>query len=135
MRHSFVHISWTLLFSFVLAGPALSQSQVATNPGLAPPGRYSVVRDHTQVVFSILHLGLSPYFGRVAGATGTMTFNPLDPSRSNLSIELDPKSVSTLSDLVSRQLCGDDVFACAKFPKITFKSTSIKRTGDTSGDV
>jgi polyisoprenoid-binding protein YceI len=135
MRRSLVQISSSLLVSLLLAGSALAQSQVATNPGLAPPGRYSVVRDHTQVVFSIVHLGLSPYFGRVAGATGNMTFNPLDPSRSNLSIELDPKTVSTLSDLVSRQLCGDDVFACAKFPKIAFKSTSIKRTGDNTGEI
>src|SRR5215467_6841278 len=96
MRRLLVHISSSLLASLVLAGAAFAQSQVATNPGLAPAGRYTVVKDHTQVVFSILHLGLSPYFGRVAGATGTINFNPLDPSRSSLSIELDPKTLSTL---------------------------------------
>ncbi len=135
MRGSIVRLSCLLLALHLAAAPALAQSGVATNPGLAPQGRYAVVRDHTQVFFSIMHLGLSPYYGRFAGATGTLTFNPRDPTRSTLAIEIDPKTASTLSDLVSRQLCGDDVFACAKFPKIAFKSTAIKRSGDTTGDI
>ena len=135
MRRRVVHIFSISLGLLLYVGPALAQSGVATNPGLAPQGRYRAVRDHTQVVFSILHLGLSPYFGRIAGATGTLNFNPRDPVRSTLALELDPKTISTLSDLVSRQLCGDDVFACAKSPKIAFKSTAIMRTGDNTGDI
>ena len=134
MRRQAVHI-FSISAALLLAGSALAQTGVATNPGLAPQGRYRVVRDHTQVVFSIIHLGLSPYFGRVAGASGTLNFNPRDPARSTLAIELDPKTISTLSDLVSRQLCGEDVFACAKFPKIAFKSTSIMATGNNTGDI
>jgi polyisoprenoid-binding protein YceI len=121
--------------SLCVTGGAIAQSTVNTNPGLAPSGRYRVVRDHTQVIFSIMHLGLSPYFGRFAGATGAMNFNPLDPARSSVSVEIDPKSASTLTDLLSRQLCGEDVFNCAKYSKIAFKSTSIKRTGDNTGDL
>jgi len=123
-----------LLSPFLFASDALGQA-VATNPGLAPAGRYRVVRDHTQVVFSAMHLGLSPYFGRIAGGTGTLTFSPLDPSRSTLSIELDSRSISTLSDAVSRSLCADDAFACVKYPRIAFRSTAIRRTGDTSGEI
>jgi polyisoprenoid-binding protein YceI len=123
-----------LLATLVVSSGAEAQS-VATNPALAPAGRYRVVRDHTQVVFSILHLGLSPYFGRISGATGNMTFSPLDPTRSTVSIELDPKSVSTMSDAVSRALCADDAFACGKSPRISFRSTGIKRTGDTTGEI
>ena len=123
-----------LLVTVLVSSGAEAQS-VATNPALAPAGRYRVVRDHTQVVFSIMHLGLSPYFGRISGATGNMTFSPLDPTRSNISIELDPHSISTMSDAVSRALCADDAFACGKSPRITFRSTGIKRTGDTTGEI
>jgi polyisoprenoid-binding protein YceI len=114
---------------------ALAQSTVNSNPRLAPPGRYRVVRDHTQIIFSIMHLGLSPYFGRIAGATGTLNFNPLTPERSAVNIEVDAKTASTLTDIVARQLCGEDVFNCAKFSKIVFKSTAIKKTGDAKGDI
>ena len=116
-------------------GAAFAQGAVNINPRLAPPGRYRVVRDHTQIVFSIMHLGLSPYFGRFAGATGTLNFNPLTPERSTIAMDIDPKTASTLTDLVARQLCGEDVFNCAKFGKIGFKSTAIKKTGDTKGDI
>jgi polyisoprenoid-binding protein YceI len=114
---------------------ALAQSNVNTNPGLAPSGRYRVIPDHTQIVFSIMHLGLSPYFGRLAGATGTMNFNPLNPERASVSVDIDPKTASTLTDLLSRQLCGEDVFNCAKFSKFSFKSTGVKKTGDKTGDI
>jgi polyisoprenoid-binding protein YceI len=123
-----------LLAAWLAASAAEAQS-VATNPALAPSGRYRVVRDHTQVVFSAMHLGLSPYYGRLGGATGALTFSPLDPSRSALAIELDTKTIATMSDAVSRALCADDAFACAKSPKIGFKSTAIKRTGDAAGDI
>lgn len=119
----------------VLGETAYAQSNVNTNPRLAPSGRYRVVPDHTQIVFSIMHLGLSPYFGRFAGATGRLTYNALSPERSALAIEIDPKTASTLTDLLSRQLCGEDVFNCAKYPKFAFKSTSIKKMGDVGGDI
>ena len=123
-----------LLAAWLATYGAQAQS-VATNPALAPAGRYRVVKDHTQVVFSIIHLGLSPYFGRVSGATGNMTFSPLDPTRSTVSIELDAKSLSTMSDAVSRAVCADDAFACARSPRIGFRSTAIKRTGDSTGEI
>jgi polyisoprenoid-binding protein YceI len=123
-----------LLTACLSAGGALAQT-VATNPGLAPAGRYRAVRDHTQVVFSAMHLGLSPYFGRIAGATGSLTFSPLDPARSSVSIELDTRTLSTMSEAVSRALCADDAFACAKSPRIAFRSTAIKRTGDVTGEI
>jgi polyisoprenoid-binding protein YceI len=124
-----------VLLAAWLASNAAEAQSVATNPALAPSGRYRVVRDHTQVVFSAMHLGLSPYYGRLGGATGTLTFSPLDPSRSTLAIELDTKTIATMSDAVSRALCADDAFACAKSPKIVFRSTAIKRTSDTTGEI
>lgn len=123
-----------LVAAWLASSGALAQS-VATNPALAPAGRYRVVRDHTQVVFWAMHLGLSPYYGRMGGATGSMTFSPLDPSRSTLSIELDARGISTMSEAVSRALCADDAFACAKSPRIGFRSTAIRRTGDATGEI
>jgi polyisoprenoid-binding protein YceI len=123
-----------VLAAWLVMSAALAQT-AAINPALAPAGRYRVVRDHTQVVFSAMHLGLSPYYGRLGGATGTLTFSPLEPSRSTLAIELDAKSIATMSDAVSRAMCADDAFACAKSPRIGFRSTAIKRTGDMTGEI
>jgi polyisoprenoid-binding protein YceI len=127
-----------LISLFLIACFSVSSApaqEVATNPGLAPGGRYRVVRDHTQVVFSAMHLGLSPYFGRIGGATGMMTFSPLDPIRSTLEIGLDTRSLSTMSDAVTRALCADDALACTQFPRLQFRSTAIRRTGETTGEI
>jgi polyisoprenoid-binding protein YceI len=134
MAHLCIKSSTLLLMIWLAADSALAQA-INTNPGLAPAGRYRVVRDHTQVVFSAMHLGLSPYYGRVAGGTGTLTFSPLDPARSSLSVELDTRSLSTMSDALSRALCADDALACMKSPRIAFRSTAIRRTGDASGEI
>ena len=32
-------------------------------------------------------------------------------------------------------LCADDAFACGKSPRVTFRSTVIKRTGDSTGEI
>lgn len=124
-----------LLLAGCLWATSVCAQSVATNPGLAPSGRYRVVRDHTQVVFSAMHLGLSPYFGRIGGATGTMTFSPLDPARSTVAIELDARSISTMSEAVRRALCADDAFACEKSPRIQFRSTAVRRTSETNGEI
>jgi len=121
--------------ALLLAPPLLAQSNVNSNPALAPAGRYRVIRDHTQIVFSVLHLGLSPYYGRVSGASGTLNFTPLDPSRSSVSVEMDPASASTTTAILNRELCSASVFNCARFSKVIFKSTSVKKTGDNSGDI
>ena len=135
MRKTFVATANALVLLVLCAGATCAQNATATNPGLAPPGRYRVVRDHPQVVFAIMHLGLSPYFGRFAGAAGTLNFNPLDPARSIVSLELDASTVSTPNDQLTKILCGANAFDCAQFPKATFKSTAVTRTGDTTGEV
>ena len=121
--------------ALLLSAPLFAQSNVNNNPTLAPAGRYRVIRDHTQIMFSVLHLGLSPYYGRIAGATGTLNFTPLDPSRSGVAIEIDPSSASTTTAILNRELCSASVFNCAKFSKIGFKSTSVTKTGDNTGDI
>jgi len=124
-----------LIFALGLPASAQAQSSVNPNPGLAPAGRYRIIRDHTQVIFSVMHLGLSPYYGRFAGASGTLSFTPLDPVRSSLSVEIDPATASTTTELLSKSLCASDALDCAKHPRIAFKSTAIRKTGDNTGDI
>ena len=135
MKRAFVATANATILLALSAPTTGAQNGVATNPGLAPAGRYRVVRDHTQVVFAIMHLGLSPYYGRFTGATGTLNFNPLDPVRSNVSIEIDTSTVSTPSDELSKILCAANAFECATFPKAIFKSTMVMRNGDNTGDM
>jgi polyisoprenoid-binding protein YceI len=121
--------------ALLLSAPLFAQSNVNTNPTLAPAGRYRAIGDHAQIIFSVLHLGLSPYYGRISGVTGTLAFTPLDLARSNVSVEVDPSTASTTTSQLNRELCSASVFNCSRFRRIAFKSTAITKTGDNSGDI
>jgi polyisoprenoid-binding protein YceI len=121
------------VLAFVAA--ATAQSTVSSNPNMAPAGRYKVSAAHTQVVFAIMHMGLTPYYGRWSGLDGKLQFDPAAPEKSSVTVTIPMNSVNTPSDRVNTELCSASTFNCAANPTATFKSTSIHRTGDHSGDI
>ncbi len=114
---------------------ALAHAQVSANANMAPAGRYKVSTPHTQVIFSIMHMGLSPYYGRFSVADGRLEFNPNAPEKSTLDITIQMNSVNTPSDRLNTELCSTSTFNCAQFPTATFKATAIHRTGGNTGDI
>jgi len=114
------------------AGPALA-ANVSTDPKSAPPGAYEIETHHTQVIFAIPHLGLTDYYGRFEKVSGTLNFNPGTPEKSSVSVTIDTGSAHVMSGEVLGQLVGPTVFDSAKFPTATFKSTSLVRSGPTTG--
>lgn len=117
------------------AAAADAQVSVNTDPAAAPSGTYSVNTDHTQVMFSIIHMGISPYFGRVGNATGSLQFDSKAPEKSSVTIDLDMSSANTTSDKLTGELLSATVFDVGKFPKATFKSTSIRKVTANAGDI
>lgn len=125
-----VHIfAFTL---FVLGGPAFA-GNVSTDPKSAPSGAYQIETHHTQVIFAIPHLGITDYYGRFEKVSGTLNFNPGAPEKSSVSVSIDTASANVMSSEVLGQLVGPTVFDSGKFPTAKFKSTSLERTGPTTG--
>lgn len=112
------------------AVPASSQT-VSKDPSQAPGGTYTSNEDHTQVLFSVRHLGLTDYHGRFDKISGTLTFDSRQPERSAVSISIDTASLDTTSERLNNNL--KTIFRVQQFPAMTFKSTSITRTGPDSG--
>lgn len=112
--------------------PVLAQN-VSTDPVKTPSGVYTVNAGHTQVLFSILHLGLTDYFGRFDKISGTMNYDGNQPERSTVAISIDMTSI----DLPSARLTDDlkGVFGVQQYPTATFKSTAVTRTGPTRGQI
>ncbi len=112
--------------------PVLAQN-VSTDPAHTPAGAYTVNAGHTQVLFSILHLGLTDYFGRFDKISGTLNFDGNQPDHSSVNISIDMTSL----DLPSARLTSDvkTVFGVQQYPAATFKSTAITRTGPNSGQI
>lgn len=112
--------------------PVLAQN-VSTDPAKAPSSVYAVNAGHTQVLFSVLHLGLTDYFGRFDKVSGTLNFDANQPERSSVDISIDMTTI----DVPSARLTDDlkNVFGVQQYPAATFKSTSIMRTGPNTGRI
>jgi polyisoprenoid-binding protein YceI len=106
---------------------------VSDDPRLAPPGTYRIEPRHSQILFSIRHLGLTDYYGRFEKVAGTLNFDPTAPERSAVSVTIDTGSASVMSSELVGELVGPHVFDSANYPQATFVSTAVSRTGTNTG--
>ncbi len=70
--------------------------------------------------------------GKVGAFRGVVQLVENDPTKSFVQVELDLDSVSMDEPKLTKHLKSPDFFDVARFPKATFKSTSIKAGGETS---
>jgi polyisoprenoid-binding protein YceI len=99
-----------------------------------PKGNYVLDPDHAQVIFTITHMGLSGFYGRLGKATGTLSFDAAAPEQSALNVQIDMTTIDTHVPKLDGELTGG-FFNSAKFPTATFKATKIEKTGDHTGTV
>jgi polyisoprenoid-binding protein YceI len=116
--------------ALLLAGaslPALAQG--SHNAAEVQAGNYAVDPNHTQVGFTLSHMGFSNYSGRLSEVTGTLTLADGDHSASKLSVSIPAKTFSTTSTKLDEELTSADWFDAKQFPAITFTSTKVTPTG------
>jgi len=123
-----------LAFGAMIAAPAFAQG-VSKNPSQAPSGAYRLETAHSQLLFAIPHFGLTNYYGRFDRLSGTLNFDANQPEKSAVSIAVDATSVDTPSAELNNELKGANVFDAGNFPSVTFKSTSVARTGPDTGTI
>ncbi|RMG17909.1 MAG: hypothetical protein D6731_03205 [Planctomycetota bacterium] len=91
---------------------------------------YGIDPVHSTIIFRIKHLGVSYLYGRFNKVQGTLFLDDEDPSKSKISVEVTAASVDTGNQKRDDHLRGPDFFNVKQFPKITFKSTKVKKTGE-----
>lgn len=92
-------------------------------------GTYSIEPTHTQVEFTLLHLGFSYYSGVFSNVSGTLTLDPSKPATSSLNVTIPIGSVQTTSTKLDGELKGADWFDAGQFANATFVSTSVTPVG------
>lgn len=128
--------SAALALALGLAGAAPAAAQAVTaDPAAVKSGTYVVETRHTQVLFTISHLGITNFSGLFHDATGSLTLNAADPGASSLKVTVPIASVTSSSSVLDGMLKGPTWFDAAAFPNATFVSTKIVRTGPTTATI
>ncbi len=91
---------------------------------------YSIDPTHTVIHFSVRHLMVSNVRGEFTKTSGTITFDPSNPTASSVEATIDVDSLHTRDAQRDGHLKSADFFDIEKFPTITFKSTSIVPGGN-----
>ncbi len=124
----------SLIFAFVLftatQAPAADQTPAAAPAAAGSTAeKYTYDPLHTQVLFSVNHMGFTNSHGRFNKFEGSFILDEKNPEASSADISIDVSSLD-MADATWNEHVGEKFLEPAKFPKISFKSTKIKRTGD-----
>src|SRR5438874_5553158 len=103
-------------------------------PFSAPAETYKIDSAHSQIAFS-LHQFVSSVRGEFHRFSGTIEVDRDHPERSSVTARISVGSIDTKIQKRDHHLLSAEFFDAAKFPEITFKSRSVKRTGENSGDI
>ena len=91
---------------------------------------YKIDVDHSDIMFKVKHLMISTVSGIFKKFDATLEVNEEDLSDAQVTFEADIDSIDTKNEQRDGHLKSDDFFNAEQFPKMTFKSTGITRTGD-----
>src|SRR5215831_11465850 len=113
-----------LIAVFVIAGLATASAKES----------YRFDPSGSTIGFSV-HQFLGTTRGRFASFSGRIEVDQEHPEKSSVTAQIDVRSIDTQIKKRDDHLRSAEFFNVEKFPGITFKSRSVKRTGPQSGDI
>lgn len=107
----------------------LTAALVAASLALSATARaatWTIDPAHSSVGFSIRHI-----FSKVPGAfdkfSGTVDFDPANPTAASVKVEIDPTSINTKTQKRDDHLRSADFFDVAQYPTMSFQSTKVTK--------
>ncbi len=89
---------------------------------------WKVDNAHSKISFSVNHLGISDVTGLFKDFTVDIKAAKEDFSDAKIEMSIDVKSIDTEVEMRDNHLRSADFFDVAKYPKMTFSSTSVNPT-------
>lgn len=90
---------------------------------------------HSAAEFAVKHMMVTTVRGKFDTLSGTIEFDPANPTASSVNVEIDAASISTGTNDRDNHLRSADFLDAENFPKLTFKSTNIEVTGENTGRI
>lgn len=129
-KHSFTA---ALAVLAVAGAPAAAQSAKID----APAGEYVLDKTHASITWKVMHLGMSHYTARFTGFDMALVLDPVTPTKSTISVTIDPRSVETDFPFPEKEdfdkVIAEKFLMAGEHPTITFQSSSLKTTGPKTG--
>ncbi len=104
-------------------------------PVQAQPVTYRVDPVHSFITFRVKHMNTAYAYGRFNSFSGTLVVDEKNPANSRIELEIDANSVDTGNSQRDDHLRSPDFFNARQFPKITFKSTRVRKINNTTVEV
>ncbi|WP_410638847.1 YceI family protein [Amycolatopsis sp. lyj-346] len=98
-------------------------------------GEYTLDAAHSRIGFVARHAMVTKVRGSFNEFTGAATIDGDVPEKSSVQVTIQATSIDTRNADRDGHLKGNDFLSMDEYPQITFTSTEIKQTGDTSFDV
>ncbi|HUR29456.1 MAG TPA: YceI family protein [Planctomycetota bacterium] len=106
---------------------------VAASSSSAPPPEattWNIDPVHTSIVFKVLHLNVSNFYGRFDKVSGTVVMNDEKPAESKVELTIAMDGINTNHEGRDKDLKGPNFFNAKEFPEIKFVSKTVKKDGD-----
>src|SRR5579863_735097 len=91
---------------------------------------YQIDPAHSTAHFVVRHMMITNVRGAFSNIQGTVLYDPADLASSKIDVSIPAGTVHTREDQRDAHLKSADFFDVEKFPKITFQSKKIERSGD-----
>lgn len=117
------------LTHFVSAGLASALLAFTAPAVLAQAATWKSDPAHSEVDFSIVHLGITNVRGHLGSVNATLTTDGDDVSKSTVKATIDVTGIDTGVSARDNDLKGAHFFDTAQFPTATFVSTSVAKGG------
>ena len=112
--------------------PAAVAASLIAATAYAEPQPYVLDSSHSQIVFTYNHLGYSTSYGMFSGFEGEISFDQEDPAASAVSVSFPVRSMLTGWEARFEHFMSADFFDAAEDEMVTFTSTGIEVTGETT---
>jgi polyisoprenoid-binding protein YceI len=115
-----------ILFCSLLAVAGLSSAKA---------DNYKIDPVHSSILFKAGHFGVGNIYGRFDSFSGDFVFDPNDPTKDSVKVEITTDSIDSNSAARDKDLKGPDFLNTKQFPTATFKSTAVKKVDDKNYEV